>query len=101
MKDIVTTGDRDHAIRGRLQFGLGPRPDRDRMTGLIELARIAIVQHAENTLYDNFPDLADAHSRLVDLAAQVPVYNFDPGVVVTEIGRLLASVPPSTEHADA
>ena len=101
MTDILQTGDRDHALRARLQSALGTRPDRDALTALLELARIAIAQNAAGMTHECFPNMSDAHSRLVELAAQVPVYNFDPGVVVAEIGRLLAGSVPSTDRHNA
>ena len=46
------------------------------------------------------PALAQAHADLVRLAGQAPTYNYDPGLLVMEIGGLLASlaVPTAPAH---
>ena len=96
MTDILQTGDRDHALRARLQSALGTRPDRD---ALIAPARTRADRNRSKR-GRHVTRLLSQHGgcarRLVELAAQVPVYNFDPGVVVAEIGRLLAGSVPST-----
>jgi DNA polymerase-3 subunit delta' len=45
------------------------------------------------------PALAQAHADLVRLAAQAPTYNYDPGLLVMEIGGLLASLAMPSEPA--
>jgi DNA polymerase-3 subunit delta' len=45
------------------------------------------------------PALSEAHAQLVRLAAQAPTYNFDAGLLVMEIGTLLASVAAPREPA--
>jgi DNA polymerase-3 subunit delta' len=41
--------------------------------------------------------LADAHTALVRLAREAPIYNYDPGMLMLEIGALLASVAQTRE----
>jgi DNA polymerase-3 subunit delta' len=41
--------------------------------------------------------LADTHAELVRLGAQAPTYNFDPSLLVMEIGTLLARVAAPSE----
>jgi DNA polymerase-3 subunit delta' len=47
----------------------------------------------------NIPPLADAHAELSRLAAQAPLYNYDAGLLVMEIGSLLAAVATPREAA--
>src|SRR5687768_18614938 len=46
------------------------------------------------------PALSDTHAELVRLAAQAPTYNFDAGLLVMEIGTLLASLAAPSERLD-
>ena len=46
----------------------------------------------------NLAALADTHAELVRLAAQAPTYNFDPGLLIAEIGTLLASLAAPSER---
>ena len=41
----------------------------------------------------------DAHEQLVRLGAQLPTYNFDPGLVAMELGALLAALAMPRETA--
>ena len=43
--------------------------------------------------------IIDAHEQLSKLAVLAPTYNFDPGLLVMEIGTLLASAAPPRERA--
>ena len=47
------------------------------------------------------PALTQAYADLNRLAAQAPTYNFDPGLLVMEIGTLLASLATPSERAHA
>jgi DNA polymerase-3 subunit delta' len=40
----------------------------------------------------DIPALTEAHAELSRLAAQAPTYNYDPGLLVMEIGSLLAAL---------
>ena len=55
----------------------------------------------ESTTRDAIPVLSDAHAELVRLAAQAPTYNFDAGLLVLEIGTLLASLAAPSERLHA
>ncbi|WP_370073137.1 hypothetical protein [Novosphingobium sp. THN1] len=43
--------------------------------------------------------LVETHARLVRLAGEAPIYNFDPAMLTMEIGSLLASAAPTREGA--
>ena len=45
------------------------------------------------------PAIIEAHAELNRLAGQAPTYNFDPGLLVMEIGSLLASAAAPRETA--
>jgi DNA polymerase-3 subunit delta' len=80
---------------------IGARPDRRRQLAAIDLARAVVAARIERTEIAAIPALTSAHADLNRLAAQAPTYNFDPGLLVMEIGSLLASlaVPSAPEHA--
>lgn len=92
MREIADQGDPDFARRGRLAEAIGARPDRRRQLAAIDLARAVVAGRMRATEVAVLPALSEAHAQLVRLAAQAPTYNFDPGLLVMEIGTLLASV---------
>jgi len=100
MREIAERGDPDFARRGRLAEAMGPRPDRRRQLAAIDLARAVVAARMERTPAAAIPALATAHAALNRLAAQAPTYNFDPALLVMEIGTLLASlaVPSAPVH---
>jgi DNA polymerase-3 subunit delta' len=100
METLADQGDADLALRGRLAEAMGQRPDRRRQLAAIELARAVVAARMATTRREAIPALAQAHADLVRLAAQAPTYNFDPGLLVMEIGGLLASlaVPSAPVH---
>lgn len=99
MRQIVGQGDPDFALRGKLAGEIGARPDRERIQAIIELARAIVAQLAPQVAGRDLPGLIHAHGELVALAGQVPVYNFDAGLLAMEIGTLLASAAPASERA--
>ena len=46
------------------------------------------------------PGLVETHAALVELAGQAPTYNFDAGLLVGEIGGLLARAAEASERAN-
>ena len=50
---------------------------------------------------ERIPAIIEAHGMLVTLTGQAPTYNFDPGLLVLEIGGWLASAATPRERADA
>jgi len=100
MREIAEHGDADFARRGRLAEAMGARPDRKRQLAAIDLARAVVAGRMRDTSPAPPAVLSDTHAQLVRLAAQAPTYNFDPGLLVLEIGTLLASlaVPSAPMH---
>ncbi|QYU71255.1 hypothetical protein J4558_08310 [Leptolyngbya sp. 15MV] len=101
MRQLVREGDPLFALRGKLAETIGARPERERIQATLDLARAVVAGAAEDAAPARYPALADAHDRLVVLAAQVPTFNFDPGLLAMEIGTLLASAAPASERAHA
>lgn len=100
MKRIVADGDPDFALRGELSAALGQRPDRERMMAVIEAARMVLVTALASVPGAARMRVIDAHTHIVGIAAQAPTYNFDAGLLLMEIGGLLASVARSREGAN-
>ncbi|WP_225206215.1 DNA polymerase III subunit delta' [Novosphingobium huizhouense] len=99
MQRLADQGDGDFSLRGRLADALGARPDRERQLAAIEAARMVLVEALARADDARRLRIADAHARMVTLAAQAPVYNYDPGLLVLEIGGLLASAARTRESA--
>lgn len=100
MGEIVQHGDGDFARRGRLADAMGARPDRKRQLATIDLARAVLAGQMGQVTRARIPALAEAHAELARLTAQAPTYNFDAGLLVMEIGGLLASVAAPRDAAD-
>lgn len=94
MRQIVTEGDPDFVLRGKLGEEIGARPDRTRLATTLDLARTVLAQRLEQLDAVHIPSLVDAHARLVTISGQAKSYNFDPGFLAMEIGTLLASAAP-------
>ena len=90
MRQIVARGDADMTLRAGLSSIIGQRPDRDRQMAALTAARMVLVD-AMGGSHDPAA-LADAHAALVVLAREAPTYNYDPGLLMLEIGTLLAGV---------
>jgi DNA polymerase-3 subunit delta' len=99
MQALADNGDPDLSLRARLADAMGMRPDRRRQLAAIELARAVLAGRMAETPRHAIPALAQAHAGLVRLAGQAPTYNYDPGLLVMEIGGLLASVSVPTAPA--
>ncbi len=97
MQRIAQSGDSGFALRGALADAIGQRPDRERMLAALELARSVLAGAMRTVQPANRPRLVDAHEQLNRLAGQAPTYNFDPGLLVMEIGTLLASAAVDRE----
>ncbi|WP_298194686.1 DNA polymerase III subunit delta' [Novosphingobium sp.] len=99
MTRLTKEGDPDLALRGELSAALGQRPDRERLLAVIEAARrvlVAAMAHSDDTARLR---IVEAHAALAALAAQAPTYNFEPALLLLEIGGLLASVARTRESA--
>ena len=92
MGEIAEAGDPDFQRRGLLADAMGGRPDRKRQMAAIELARAVTASRMTSAARRAIPALSTAHAELVRLAAEAPTYNYDPGLLVMEVGTLLASL---------
>ena len=92
MRQIAEAGDPDFGMRGRLAAALGARPSRQKQLAAIELARSVVADRMQGMAHGDIPIIADTYNDLVRLAAQAPTANFDPGLLVMEIGTLLAGL---------
>lgn len=95
MEKIVTHGDGDFKLRGKLADAIGARPSRERQGAVIELARTVVASRMTETPMARVPALVATNTDLAELAMQFPIYNFDPGLLVMEIGTLLAHLAPA------
>ena len=100
MREMARSGDADFRRRGKLAEAMGARPDRKRQLAAIDLARAVVASEMRAAVPGATAAFSDTHADLVRLAAQAPTYNFDPGLLVMEIGTLLASlsVPTAPAH---
>jgi DNA polymerase-3 subunit delta' len=101
MQRIARDGDPQFELRGKLAEAIGARPDRERMMAALDLARATLAGSLASTPKAGLPAVVEAHADLVRLAAQAPTYNFDAGLLVMEIGTLLAHAAAHRERADA
>ncbi|MFO6447339.1 DNA polymerase III subunit delta' [Erythrobacter sp. NE805] len=97
---LLASGDSGMTGRGELARLIGPRAERERMQAVLELAQ-SLTARAARTTED--PErrlrLIDTHAALVQLAAEAPTANFDPGMLPFEIGTLLVAAAPASEPA--
>lgn len=101
MRRIAADGDPQFTLRGKLAEEIGARPDRARMAAVLDLARASLAGMAHDAPRDRLPAIVEAHSELMRLTGQAPTYNFDPGLLVMQIGGLLASAGAASQRADA
>ena len=101
MQQLVRRGDADFALRGKLAEAIGARPDRQRQMAAIELARSVVAEAMRDVDLPAIPALAEAHSQLSRLAGEFPTYNYDAGLLVMEIGSLLAALAAPSERTHA
>lgn len=94
MRRIAERGDSDFSLRGQLADTMGARPSRPRQLASIELARAVVTDRMRSVNRAAIPALVETHADLVRLAGQAPTYNFDPGLLVMEIGTLLSHLAP-------
>lgn len=99
MRQLVRDGDEHFALRGALAEELGARPDRERQIAMVDLARAVVAAELAGGNRDRQERVIAAHGELVRIAAQAPTYNFDPALLVLEIGALLASLAMPREAA--
>lgn len=99
MQRLLRQGDPDLALRGALADELGRRPDRERQMAALDLARAVLAGELPAARRERQQRIIAAHGALVELAGQAPTFNFDAGLLVLEIGGLLASAALPREAA--
>ncbi len=100
MCEIAERGDDDFSLRGRMADAMGVRPTRERQLAAVDLARAVAANRMASIGAREIPGLVEAHAELSRLTAQVPTYNFDPGLLVMEIGTLLTKLATYREAAN-
>ena len=84
---------------------IGTRPDRERLRAILDLSRAMLSARLSDE--DQIADAAtvsrmiEAHSALVRLGNEAPTFNYDPAMLIMEIGTLLASASPHRKRIDA
>lgn len=91
MQRIVEQGDEGLALRAALADELGARPDRERLVAALELARATLAQALPVAPRERQLRIIEAHAAIIGLAAQAPTFNFDTGLLIMEVGGILAS----------
>lgn len=91
MTQILAHGDPTMAARGVLAQEMGARPARERQLAALELARAVLAGELAHAPRDRQLRIIEAHSTLTRLSAEAPTFNFDAGLLIMEIGGLLAS----------
>ena len=100
MRNLVAQGDPSFQLRGALAKEIGPRAKRERIQAVLDLARGVLTNQLGEVGPADRTALIDAHSAMVELAGQAPTFNFDAGLLVVEIGTLLARAAPASERAN-
>ncbi|PKB25474.1 DNA polymerase III delta prime subunit [Novosphingobium kunmingense] len=99
MQRLIDEGDEHLALRGALAEAIGARPDRERQQAVIDLARAVAAAELAHSSNERQQRVIAAHGELVRLGSQASTYNFDPALLVMEIGGLLASLAMPRETA--
>jgi DNA polymerase-3 subunit delta' len=99
MQKIMREGDPGFSLRGMLADEVGTRPDRERILAALDLARATLAGDLAGAARERQLRLIDAHGAVTRLAMQAPTYNFDAGLLIMEIGGLLASAALPRETA--
>lgn len=99
MMRILKEGDTRFHLRGALADEMGARPARDRQVATLELARSVLVHELRDAPRDRQMRIIEAHGVLTQLSTQATTYNFDAGLLIMEIGGLLASAAMPREAA--
>jgi DNA polymerase III subunit delta' len=99
MQRLITEGDDHFALRGALAEEIGARPDRERLAAALDLARAVVAAELAASSRSRQDKVIAAHGELVRISGQMVTYNFDPALLVLEIGALLASLAMPRETA--
>lgn len=99
MRQIMAQGDDSFALRGAFAEEVGAKPSRERQQAVCDLARAVVAAQLVHGDAQRQARVIAAHGDLVRLGAQLPTYNFDPGLIAMEIGGLLATLAMPRETA--
>jgi DNA polymerase III subunit delta' len=99
MRRILAQGDPGFGLRGELAEAIGARPSREKQLATLDLARAALAGELAQAPRERQLRVIEAHGALTRLAAQAPTYNYDAGLLIMEIGGLLASAAVPRETA--
>lgn len=99
MVRLIAEGDPHFALRGALADEIGARPSRERQQAAVDLARAVVAAELGKGGAVRDRMVIAVHADLVRLSGQMPTYNFDPALLVMEIGALLASLAMPREAA--
>lgn len=99
MQRILREGDPLFALRGALAEQIGARPTREKLFATLDLARASLSAGLADAPRERQLRVIDAHGELTRLAARAPTYNYDAGLLVMEIGGLLARAAMPREAA--
>lgn len=99
MRRILRQADGDFVLRGGMADAMGARPAREKLLATLDLARSVLGGELAAGTRERQLRVIEAHGALTRLAAQAPTYNYDPGLLVMEIGGLLASAAMPREAA--
>lgn len=99
MVQLIREGDDHFTLRGALAEEMGARPDRERQQAMLDLARAVVAAELPQGGRARQERVIAVHAELARLGGQMPTYNFDPGLLVMEIGGLLASLAMPREAA--
>lgn len=99
MLRLLAEGDDHFALRGALAEEIGARPDRARQQAALDLARAVVAAELGKDGAVRGNRVIEVHGELTRLAGQFVTYNFDPALLVLEIGALLASLAMPREAA--
>ena len=99
MQDILRDGDAAFALRGALAEQIGARPTREKLFATLDLARATLSAGLVDMPRERQLRVIEAHGELTRLAERAPTYNFHAGLLVMEIGGLLASAAMPREAA--
>ena len=90
MQQMLAQGDPGMGLRGAFSEALGARPTRQRFAATFDLARAVLAGALRGAPALQQARIIEAHERLGRLAAEAPLFNYDPGLLGLEIGALLA-----------
>lgn len=101
MESLIDEGDPAMTGRSELARMIGQRADRERLQAAFDLAQALVAARARETGSNaERGALVEAHARLVRLAGDAPVHNYDTGLLALEIGTLLVGARAASEPAN-